>query len=549
MSEKIEIYDAVVIGAGFSGIYMLYRLRDVLGMNATVVEGSDGIGGTWHHNRYPGARCDTEAYIYCFSFDDELLQDWEWSGRYPEQEELHRYLNHVVDRFDLRRDIQLQTRIVEATWNDETGRWDLLSEDGRHLRSNFIITGVGLLSVGHVPSLNGLDRFEGEWYHTASWPAEGVDFSGKRVGVIGTGSTGVQCVPVIAETAAHLTVFQRTPQYAVPAHHEKVDRAYLENVKKDYDTVLNIARWSAGGFPWEPSKVSALEVSSNERLETYEALWEEGGFRFLYGSYRDIFLDRRANDTASEFIRAKIRAVVKDPILAEQLLPVDHPFGARRPIVESGYFETFNRDNVALVDVRLFPIENVTPTGVQTTIEHHQIDVLVFATGFDAVTGPFMKMNIKGRDTVRLTDKWANGPETYLGLSVHGFPNFFMVTGPGSTFGNAPVVIEHHVEWIAALLQHMHSSDIDQVEATKTAEQSWGRHVDELGQKSLVALADSWFTGANIPGKPKAFFFYPGSFGGYRRMAEQCADDGYPGFESHGTELSSQPLPVKDIAQ
>jgi cation diffusion facilitator CzcD-associated flavoprotein CzcO len=532
-----EVVDAVVIGSGFSGLYMLYSLRERLGMDVVVLESASDIGGTWHHNRYPGARCDTESYIYCYSFSPEILAEWQWSGRYPEQAEIHRYLAFVADRLDLRRDIQLNSRVERATWSEADGRWTVEVAGGRVFSARFLITGIGPLSAGHVPSVKGLETFKGEWFHTADWPTDGVDFSGKRVGVIGTGSTGVQLVPVVAEQAAEVVVFQRTPQFAIPARHERVDRNYIDAIMRNYEEVRDVAKWSAAGFPWHSLGESALDATAEERLEKYESLWEEGGFRFLYGTYKDVYLDRLANDTASEFIRQKIRETVADPVVAEAITPVDHPFGSRRPIVETNYYASFNSPHVHLADIRTFPLVEVTPDGIRTTQQHYELDVIIFATGFDAVTGSFTKIDIRGRDNVALAEKWSEGPVAYLGLSVHDFPNLFMVMGPGSTFGNAPVVIEHHVEWITELIAFMDRESLAQVEATTAAELEWKQTVHDSGERSLVSLAESWFTGANIPGKTRAYFFYPGSLRSYRRKAEQIAALGYVGFESQGRSL------------
>jgi cation diffusion facilitator CzcD-associated flavoprotein CzcO len=375
-----------------------------------------------------------------------------------------------------------------------------------------------------------LAAFRGTWYHSSDWPHEGVDFTGKRVGIIGTSSTGTQMAPVIATQAAHLTVFQRTPQFTIPARHDSVDHEFLARVKANYAAVWELAKWSPGGFPFRHNGVNALDVTAEERMATYEALWREGGFKFLYGAYKDLLSDRRANDTVSEFVRAKIRERVDDPDTAEILLPNEYPFGARRPVIDTDYFEMFNRGNVSLADIRHFPIVEATATGLRTEAGHHDLDVLIFATGFDAVTGPFLRMQISGRDSRTLQEKWADGPETYLGLAVSGFPNLFMITGPGSTFGNAPVSIEHHVEWIAACISYLRAHHLELIEADPAAELEWAQHVQEAGEKTLIPLAESWFNGANIPGKPRAFFFYPGSFRYYRKQCDAIAAAGYEGF-------------------
>jgi cation diffusion facilitator CzcD-associated flavoprotein CzcO len=523
-------YDVVVIGAGFAGIYALYRLRNLLGLRVKVLEAGEDVGGTWFWNTYPGARCDTESYVYCYSFSRELWDEWDWSGRYPEQAELHRYISHVADRFDLRRDIQFGTRATEASFDDEQERWSVRTEQGETFTGQFLVTAVGLLSQRYVPDVKGLDRFQGEWYHTSRWPEEGVDLRGKRVGLIGTGSTGVQATPVIAREAEHLTVFQRSPQYAVPARHEMITRADLDEIKANYDELWGYVRWSVGGFPWQHNGQSALEVSDEERKRVFEELWEVGGTKFLMGSYRDLLLDRRANDTVSEFLRAKIREEVKDPVTAEALLPTDHPFGSRRPIIHTDYYETFNRDNVTLVDCRHFPIEEVTESGIQVENGHHDLDVIVFATGFDAVTGAYLAMDVRGREEQSLSDKWERGIVSYLGIGMHGFPNLFMVQGPGSTFGNQVVAIEHHIEWIADCISYVQEHGYSTIEATSESEREWSDQMHEAAEQTLVVHANSWWNGTNVPGKVRSILFYPGSFRYYRKTCDAIADDGYAGF-------------------
>ncbi|MGE0541791.1 MAG: flavin-containing monooxygenase [Dehalococcoidia bacterium] len=524
--------DAVVIGAGFSGLYMLHRLRDILGMSARVYETGDGVGGTWFWNRYPGARCDSEAYMYCFSFDKDLLQEWEWSGKYPEQPEILSYLNHVADRFDLRRDIQFNTRVTAAHFREADNRWEIETDQGDRVTARFLITGIGCLSAGQVPNIKGLDSFEGQWYHTGAWPHDGVDLKGKRVGVIGTGSSGVQSIPVIAEQAEHLYVFQRTPQYTIPARHGTVDRAFLDDVKARYDEIWDKARWSVGGFPVDPVDQSALEVSAEERRALYEAGWARGGFSFFFGAFKDVATDRRANDTASEFIRSKIRETVKDPETAEKLVPTDHPFSSKRALIDTNYFETYNRDNVTLVDIRHAPIEEITPAGIRTEDDEYDLDIIVFATGFDAMTGPFFRIDIRGREGLPLKEKWATGPKTYLGLASAGFPNLFMITGPGSpsVLSNMPVSIEQHVEWISDLIEYTRERDIEVVEADAEAETAWVAHVNEIAEFTLFPLADSWYLGANIPGKPRVFMPYPGGVGTYRTKCDEVRANGYEGF-------------------
>ena len=526
-------FDAVIIGAGFAGLGMLRRLRDELGMSAQVYEAGTGVGGTWYWNRYPGARCDTESYIYCFSFSKELLQDWSWSGKYPEQPEILSYLNHVTDRFDLRRSIKFETRVTSATFLEDSNLWDVETDQGDRVTARFLITGIGCISTSNVPDIKGADTFEGEQYHTGNWPHEKVEFAGKRVAVIGTGSSGVQAIPVIAEQAEHLTVFQRTPQYTIPARHGTVDRKFIEEeVKPNYDAIIDKAKWSVGGFPVDYAERSALEVSAEERRETYEDLWASGGLGFLYGSFKDISTDRRANDTAGEFVRSKIREIVRDPETVEKLLPTDHPWGSKRPLIDTDYFETYNRENVELVDIRHSPIQEITPEGIRTEDQEFEFDVIVFATGFDAMTGTFLKMDIRGRNGMSLRDKWSEGPKTYLGLQVAGFPNLFMITGPGSpsVLSNMPVSIEQHIEWISNFLEYMSERGIEAAEATLDAEAAWVTHVNELAEPTMFVLANSWYLGANIPGKPRVFMPYAGGLGVYRKRCNEIAANGYEGL-------------------
>ena len=526
-------YDAVIIGAGFAGMYMLKKLRDDQGMNVQVYERGSGVGGTWFWNRYPGARCDSESYIYCFSFDDDLLQEWNWSGKYPEQPEILEYLNHVADRFDLRSGIQFNTSVTAAHFNDDTGLWDVETDQGDRVTAKYVVTAIGCISTGQVPQIPGLDSFEGDWYHTGAWPHDGVEFEGKRVAVIGTGSSGVQSIPVIARESKHLTVFQRTPQYTIPARHETVDQEFLKEVKANYAEIMQKSKLSAAGMPYEFSEKSALEVSDEERTQTYEALWKKGGFNFLFGAYADIATDRRANDTAAEFIRGKIREIVEDPETAEKLVPRDHPFASKRALIDTNYFDTYNRDNVDLVDIRHFPIEEITSTGLRTADgEEYEFDIIVFATGYDAMTGTFFNIDITGSEGRKLKEKWHGGPTTYLGLATADFPNMFMITGPQSpsVLSNMPVSIEQHVEWISDFIEYLRERDIDVVDADPQAEVEWVQHVSDIADQTMYMLADSWYLGANIPGKPRVFMPYAGGVGPYRERCDEIAANSYEGF-------------------
>ncbi len=531
-SAPVRELDAIIVGAGFSGLYMLYRAREVLGLRARLYEAGEGVGGTWYWNRYPGARCDSESFYYSYSFSEELEQEWEWSSKYPEQPEILRYLNHVADRFDLRRDIQLGTRVSEAIFDDTTNRWNVKTDAGELVSAPFLISAVGCLSAANIPKIPGLETFEGDWYHTGSWPHGGVDFSGKRVGLIGTGSTGIQATPVIARDADHLTVFQRTANYSVPARNAPLTPEMAREIKQNYREIRRKARESFGGFPFQPSARSALQHSEEQRRAIYEELWEEGGFKFMYGSFFDIVLNQEANDTAAEFIRSKIRQTVKDPEVAAKLLPTDHPYGSKRPPIDTDYFETFNRDNVTLVDLKASPIIEITRTGVRTEAGHHDLDIIVFATGFDAMTGALLKIDIRGSGGVSLRDKWAEGPRTYLGLQVAGFPNLFTITGPGSpsVLSNMPVSIEQHAEWISDCIAHLRERGLRRIEATEEAQEAWVDHVGQVASMTLFMKANSWYLGANIPGKKRVFMPYVGGVLPYRMRCDEVAAKNYEGF-------------------
>jgi len=525
--------DAVVVGAGFAGLYMLHYLRDKLGMRVQGYEMGDGVGGTWYWNRYPGARCDSESYYYCYSFSSELEQEWEWSSKYPEQPEILRYLEHVAERFDLNRSIQFQTKVTSARFDEDRARWEIETERGDRVTARFFISAVGCLSAANLPKIPGIDRFKGDWYHTGAWPHEGVDFTGERVGLIGTGSTGIQATPMVAQQAAHLHVFQRTPNYSIPARNFLMSPEDQRRIKDNYPEIRQIARESYGGFPYKLTLRSALDDTAEDREKHFEQLWaEEGGFKFIYGSYFDLLRNPDANDTAADFIRRKIREIVKDPVVAEKLCPKDHPYGSKRPPVDTHYYETFNRDNVTLVDIRETPIEEITEKGIRTSHGEYELDAIIFATGFDAMTGSLLKIDIQGRDGLTLARKWQDGPTTYLGLQVAGFPNMFVITGPGSpsVLANMPLCIEQHVEWIGRCISHMTEEGLDAVEATAEAEEGWGEQVLRAADATLFPRANSWYLGANIPGKKRVFMPYVGGFKPYSDQCEEVADKGYEGF-------------------
>ena len=525
-------FDAVIIGAGFSGLYQLLCLRDRLGLSVQVLEAGDGVGGTWYWNRYPGARCDSESHSYCYTFSEELLQDWEWTERYPEQPEVLRYLNHVADRFDLRRSIRFGTRVSAAEYDAATNLWHVTTQRGERLSAKFLITAVGCLSTANVPKIPGLETFRGRWVHTGEWPHEGVDFRGKRVGQIGTGSTGIQAAPVIAQTAAHLTVFQRTANYSVPARNGPLTPEFKRYVKQNFAEIRHLMDGNPNGHPWVIQDRLALSVTPEDRKAHYEAAWRKGGLQFR-ATFQDIPFNKAANDTAAQFIRDKIREVVKDPATAAVLSDFDHPYAAKRPPIDTDYYETFNRPNVALVDLRKTPIEAITPAGVRTSAAEYPFDIIVFATGFDALTGPLLRIDIRGRDGVSLGDVWRGGPRNYLGLQVAGFPNLFTITGPGSpsVLCNMPVAIEQHVDWITECIVYMRSHGIERIEAEPEAMDGWVEQVNAAANATLLPLAkSSWYLGANIPGKPRVFMPYSGGMAKYRRICEEVVADGYRGF-------------------
>ena len=531
-SRPAGCFDALVIGAGFSGLYQLLCLRDRLRLSVQVLEAGGGIGGTWYWNRYPGARCDSESHSYCYSFSQELTREWEWSERYPGPPEILRYLNHVADRFDLKRDIRFNTRVKSAHYDETANLWRVTTDAGETLTAQFLITAVGCLSSANIPSIPGLDTFEGRWYHTGQWPHEGVDFSGKRVGMIGTGSTGIQAAPVIAETAAHLTVFQRTANYSVPARNGPLTPEFKRYVKDNAAKIRQVMHASVNGHPWLIDDRLAVKTPPQERQALYEASWQTGGLRFR-AAFRDLLVDKAANDTAVTFIRNKILEIVKDPETAAKLSDFDHPYASKRPPIDTDYFETFNRDNVELVDVRAAPIERITPHGIRTRDAEYPLDIIVFATGFDGMTGSLLRIDIRGRDGLPLAKQWAAGPRNYLGLQVAGFPNLFTVTGPGSpsVLCNMPVAIEQHVEWITDCIAHMRSHGLKRIEPSDEAQDSWVAQVNAAADATLLPQAKhSWYLGANIPGKPRVFMPYAGGMAHYRKICSEVAAKNYEGF-------------------
>ncbi len=529
-----ERYDAIVIGAGISGLYQLYRLRE-LGLRVRVFEAGGDVGGTWYWNRYPGARFDSESYSYGFSFSKELLEEWEWSEHFAAQPETLRYVNFVADKFDLRRDIRFRTRIASAAWDEGEGRWRVEAEDGHRASATWLITAVGPLSVPQMPEIEDMDVFEGRAFHTADWPREPLSLAGKRVGVIGTGATAVQLIQEVAREAGHLTVFQRSPNWCAPLHNSPIDAEAQARIKAGYDALFAHCRTTHGGFIHDADRRKAMAVSPEEREAFWEKLYGEPGFGIWMGNFRDTFVDEAANRALSDFMARKIRERVRDPATAEKLIPKDHGFGTRRVPMESGYYEVYNRSNVRLVDIEEAPIERITRAGVVAGGEEHPLDILVYATGFDAVTGGFERIDIRGRDGLALRDKWAEGPQTLLGLQVAGFPNMFTLVGPhnAASFCNIPRCSEQNVDWVTDCIGWLTARGLARIEATEEAEREWTEHVHESASRMLYTKVDSWFMGVNPNRADKSrriFLLYGAGQPAYRERCEASAANGYAGF-------------------
>ncbi len=536
MASATQDFDAVVIGAGFSGIHALKSLRDKLGLNVRVYEAGATVGGTWYWNRYPGARCDSDAYIYCFTWDKQLLQEWDWSERYPEQPEILRYLEHVAQRHGLKRDMQFNTRVTGAEFDEDANLWRVRTDDGKSVTAQYLIAAVGSLSTTNMPQFEGLDRFRGKWYHTSRFPHAGVDFTNKRVGVVGTGATAVQAIAEIAQQAKQLVVFQRTANYCVPARNGRVDPEVTAARKADYDGVVRRTRESFFGQEHYFIPKSVLEATPEEREREFDRMWDQGGFAFWLANYQDMFFSQEANDLCADYLKRKIRRTVKDPAVAERLIPKGYAYGTKRQPLDTNYYETFNKDNVLLVDAGIDgAIEAVTENGIRAGGREYELDIIVFATGFDAMTGPLKALNLKGRDGRTLDEQWADDPHTYLGISVAGFPNLFTITGPQSpsVLSNMPVSIEQHVEWVTDCIDTMRQAGKTVIEATPEAQEQWVAHVNEVVGATLMTGANSWYMSANIPGKARAFLPYlgPEGVGGYRKKCDEVAAKGYEGFE------------------
>lgn len=527
-TPKREDVDVVIVGAGFAGLYMLHKARSA-GMTARVFEAGSGIGGTWYFNRYPGARCDVESMEYSYSFDDALEQEWEWTERYATQPEILKYIDHVATRFDLRRDIVLETRVTSAIFDEGRARWTVETDKGDKVTGRYCVMATGCLSVTNLPPIKGIETFKKPIYHTGAWPHEGVDFSGLRVAVIGTGSSAIQSIPLIAEQAKHLTVFQRTPSYSIPAHNRRLTDEEQRAVKAEYKTKRKRAMGEGFAIDMKMSEALAVATPDSEVNDAFENVWQRGGLGFM-GAFADLLIERAANDKAAEFLRGKIRSIVKDPETAAKLSP-PQVVGCKRLCVDTNYFATFNRDNVSLVDLRETPIEEITADSVRTGKTSHTVDALVLATGFDAITGALNKIDIRGRDGAKLRDVWADGPRSYLGLSIAGFPNLFMIAGPGSpsVLTNMMVSIQHHVDWIAEAMTFLANRQLATIEPSHEAQDAWVKEVEMVANSTLFPACSSWYVGANIPGKPRVFPAYVG----FPPYAEKCAAvvaNGYEGF-------------------
>ena len=527
-------YDAVVIGAGVAGIYQMYRLQE-LGLNATVLESADGPGGTWYWNRYPGARFDSESYSYGYSFSKDLLDEWEWSEHFAAQPETLRYLNHVVDKFDLRRHMQFGCKVAGASFDDERCFWVVNLEDGREFSCRFLLTAIGMLSAATLPRIDGIESFEGEAWHTYYWPHEAVELSGKRVAVIGTGATGVQVISEIADKVGELTVFQRRPNWCAPLHNGKIDERTQAEIKASYEEIFERCRVTPGGFLHSPDPRKFADVPEEERLELWEQIYASPGFAVWFSNFIDVGINPKANAEYSEFIANKIRGRVNDPLTAEKLIPKDHGFGTRRVPLETRYYEAYNRDNVQLIDINETPIERITPKGVRTSYQEFEFDMIIYATGFDAITGAFDRINFTGAEGLALRDKWSESPDTFLGMQTAGFPNLLMLSGPqgGSVSTNYPRGIETSVDWISDLLVYMRDHGYRRVEARAEAEQEWLQHVQEMYQFQLMSKIKSWFTGynSNVEGHNTIrAMIYPGGAPRYRERLEEVAGSGYEGF-------------------
>ena len=524
------ILDCAVIGSGVGGLYALQRIRDQMGLNVHAFDDAGDVGGTWYWNRYPGCRVDTEAAIYCYSFDEEMFLNWQWSERYPQQEEVLAYLNAVADKHDLKRSISFNTRILRAEWREDAALWQLTTDQGEQISARYVFEGVGLLSSTNYPDFPGVETFQGEIHHAARWPRDGVDLAGKRVAVIGTGSTGIQIVSEIGPEVEHLYVLQRTPQYVVPLGCGPFPADKRRRMDTDPQGFVDWALDSASVFGLEESTTAAMSVSAEQRQQVYEAAWNRGGgFGFMLETFGDLVVSKEANDTATEFIRAKIRSIVKDPAVAELLCPTD--LYAKRPLAVDGYYETFNRNNVSLIDVKAAPITAITEKGIRTTQAEFEVDVIIFATGFDAVTGNYLKIETIGRNGRRLQDKWENGPHAFLGMTIADFPNLFMIFGPFGPFTSQPLVHEYQINWMTSLISSAREHGYRSIDTSSTAEDAWVAQCRDGMSQTLFPQVESWINGANVPGKPRAAMFYMGGMAAYMSELESIVNSDYGCFE------------------
>ncbi|MBS4727439.1 NAD(P)/FAD-dependent oxidoreductase [Mycobacterium sp. SM1] len=527
-------HDVIVVGAGFAGLYAVHRFRDTMGFDVRAFEAANDVGGTWYWNRYPGARCDIESVHYSYSFDDDLQQEWHWTEKFASQPEILAYLNHVADRFDLRRSFLFNTRIISLAWDDRESLWTATTDASEHYRARYVISGVGTLSVPKKPEFPGIEDFNGEVLMTGKWPHKHVSFEGKRVGIIGVGCSGIQAISEIAKAAGHLVVFQRTPNYATPIGNAPTDPRQEAWEKANYTAIRDASRNHLLGVPYSDVQPSALAVTPEERRRVFDDRWNRGGFRLFCDSFQDILFDKAANDTVAEYVRERIRERVKDPATAELLCPKDYPYGTKRPPLETDYYEAYNRPNVELVDVKTNPIDEVVPDGVRLADgREYQLDILILATGFDACTGPLLAMNVTGRNGYHLADHWANGPQTYLGWMSAGFPNLFMITGPQSpsVLYNMPLAIEDHIDYAVAAITYLREHNLDIIEPSPEAEDAWVAHTNELAQATLMPESPtSWYMGANIPGKPRRVLVYLGGAPAYRAKVDEVIAAGWDGF-------------------
>jgi len=533
--ERKTDFDAVVVGAGFAGIYMLHKLRDDLGLDVRVIESGSDVGGAWYWNKYPGVRTDSESQYYCYSFDRELYGEWPWKERYPCGEEVQQYLSYVADRFDLRRDIDFDRYVRSAVWDEDTGRWTVTTDTGEIYRTPYFISAMGILSAPYRPDIKGLDTFKGQQVMTAMWPAQGVDLAGKRVGIIGTGSTGIQVVPEAAKVASQVYVFQRTPNYVVEAQNRPLSDTDRQWIRENYDLVWGKVHSHPFAMAFDSPNRLAVETGEEERKKIFDEGWEKGGFRFLFETFDDLMVDEQANEAAAEYLRDKIRSIVKDPVTAEKLIPRDYPLGGKRLPAGHGYYEAFNRDNVTLVDVKSAPIQEVNETGLRTADgQQHDLDVLVIATGFDAFSGALTRVDVRGVGGQDIKSKWAHGPRTLFGLTVHGFPNLFAVGGPQTPFANNPPGTERQVEWIAAVIENMRAHGYTRVEPSRDTEDAWVAHTNEISTFTLASRGGpvgSWISGANIPGKEQVIQVYFGGADAYNAKLAECRANNFHGYE------------------